>query len=591
MKKFNYLIFLLALVAFLGSCKDDESDSITPDFTTNITASVGGIILDENGDGVSRATVSLGTTEVVTNPFGVFLFNGVQMDADRAYLKVNKAGYFLGSRTIKPNTAAVSNVRIKLLRKTSAGSFTSSAGGTITSTDGVELVFTPNSIIVEGGGAYSGTVDVAIQFLDPNAADMFDIMPGDLKGIDLDGQEMGLQTLGMAAIELSGSGGQKLNLASGSTASLTMPLSSTLSNPPATIPLWCFDEEQGIWKEEGTATLENNAYVGEVSHFSFWNCDVAFAPAYISGQVTCNGVPRQGVYVTARIGNGNFARAITSADGTFEGYGPDNEVLTLEVASISCGTVLHTETVGPFSSSSNTVIPTLDACGSSSASGTSHIMGLLVDCDNNPVINGGLRVFDGQTSSFFFSDASGNINISAENCGQDSFTFWAFDYDSELVGLPKTIAAGATTDIGDLSTCGEEIFYMDVVYNGEPTRTYILGSENEVAVAYYHGNGRTYIWGGEGVVGQEERGLYLYINGQGVGTFDVDTVIAQFSPTNYGISLGPVTGVTVTITEQTPTLIDPDFDRIKGTFTGTFTDDEDGQPRTVSGSFNVPIAE
>ena len=52
---------------------------------------------------------------------------------------------------------------------------------------------------------------------------MFDIMPGDLKGIGLDGEEMGLKTFGMAAIELIGSGGQKLNLASGSTASLTMP--------------------------------------------------------------------------------------------------------------------------------------------------------------------------------------------------------------------------------------------------------------------------------------------------------------------------------------------------------------------------------
>ena len=190
-KKFNYLIILLALVAFLGSCKDDEAGSITPDFAMNIKASISGVVLDENGDAISGANVVLGNNSVTTNPFGVFLFKGVEMDAARAFIKVNKAGYFLGSRVIKPNASTLSHVRIKLLPKTNAGTFTNSSGGTITSADGVEIVFASNSVALEDGGSYSGTVDVAIQFLDPNATDMFDIMPGDLKGLDLDGEEMG----------------------------------------------------------------------------------------------------------------------------------------------------------------------------------------------------------------------------------------------------------------------------------------------------------------------------------------------------------------------------------------------------------------
>ncbi|MER3463504.1 MAG: hypothetical protein C4329_02890, partial [Chitinophagaceae bacterium] len=35
------------------------------------------------------------------------------------------------------------------------------------------------------------------------------------------------------------------------------------------------DETSGIWKEESTATKQGNVYVGDVKHFSFWNCYVS----------------------------------------------------------------------------------------------------------------------------------------------------------------------------------------------------------------------------------------------------------------------------------------------------------------------------
>jgi hypothetical protein len=35
--------------------------------------------------------------------------------------------------------------------------------------------------------------------------------------------------------------------------------------------LWSFDEAKGLWKEEGQAIKTGSNYVGDVSHFSFWN--------------------------------------------------------------------------------------------------------------------------------------------------------------------------------------------------------------------------------------------------------------------------------------------------------------------------------
>ena len=100
-------------------------------------------------------------------------------------------------------------------------------------------------------------------------------MPGMLYAENENGAERMLQTLGMLAVELRGSGGEDLNLAEGSTSEIKVPVDASLmSIAPNTIPLWYFDEVNGYWKEEGQATLQGNMYVGTVSHFSFWNCDI-----------------------------------------------------------------------------------------------------------------------------------------------------------------------------------------------------------------------------------------------------------------------------------------------------------------------------
>jgi ABC-type sulfate transport system permease subunit len=105
-------------------------------------------------------------------------------------------------------------------------------------------------------------------------------MPGNLTGITINNEQKILQTYGMIAVEMEGSSGEALNIAGSKQATISFPIpSAMLANAPATIPLWHFDETIGVWKEEGTATKQGNAYVGVVTHFSFWNCDV---PAILS---------------------------------------------------------------------------------------------------------------------------------------------------------------------------------------------------------------------------------------------------------------------------------------------------------------------
>ena len=79
---------------------------------------------------------------------------------------------------------------------------------------------------------------------------------------------------GMLAVVLESTGGEKLQIITGNTASLIIPIpSSKVSSAPATISLWYIDEVSGIWKEQGTAKKNGNNYTGDVQHFSYWNAD------------------------------------------------------------------------------------------------------------------------------------------------------------------------------------------------------------------------------------------------------------------------------------------------------------------------------
>jgi hypothetical protein len=98
----------------------------------------------------------------------------------------------------------------------------------------------------------------------------------------------------------------------------------------------------GLWKEEGTATKTGSSYIGEVAHFSFWNCDVSVPSVNL--QLTLNnaaGQPLAHVQVRLKrisLTNGfNQTYGWTDSLGKVSGLVPANEVLQLDVMSL-CGT-------------------------------------------------------------------------------------------------------------------------------------------------------------------------------------------------------------------------------------------------------------
>jgi hypothetical protein len=187
-----------------------------------------------------------------------------------------KSGYFKALRSFSA-TSGTNQVTIKLIKKTLTGSVSATAGGDVVTSNGTKVTLPANGIVVAStSAAYTGTVNAYVSYIDPTASDIDQTIPGSYMANDKDGKRVMLTSFGMMAVELEGASGEKLQIKSGSKATLNMPIpSSVQGSAPSSIALWSIDEATGLWKEEGTATKTGSSYIGEVAHFSFWNTDVS----------------------------------------------------------------------------------------------------------------------------------------------------------------------------------------------------------------------------------------------------------------------------------------------------------------------------
>lgn len=468
-KNYQILFCILACV-FAFSCRKDigydNGPVHIPDFTVKVTSSVSGFITDENDDPIS-ATVSAGGNTITADRFGYFEIKNIQVVKTAATVTVTRPGYFKSIKTFIATDQKAAFFRIKLIRKTNSGNINAASGGNITLSNGLIISLPGNAVVnAATNAAYSGIVNAAAYWIDPTSTELNKIMPGDLRGIATDGSLKGLTTYGMAAVELTGSGGELLQIATGYKATLTMPIPvSILSNAPQSIPLWYFDETKGLWKQEGQASRSGNNYTGDVSHFSFWNCDVP--DSYVEFNCTLkdqNGNPLPYTLVKINeIGSSNSSSGYTDESGYVAGLVPDNAQLLLSVLPYTnCVGSIYSQNI----STTNTSI-SLGTVTISTSSNTANISGTVTDCNNSPVLNG--YIYLSAFNHLFRQPISnsGTFNFPILMCGNSAdITLIAENTQTLQQNNPSnhTIHTGVNA-IGNLQACGfnaEQFFHYTI---------------------------------------------------------------------------------------------------------------------------------
>lgn len=376
-------LFIVFISCLFFSCKKSGTDNtpvtegtIIVPASTPINGSVVVKLIDENGAPVNNATVKIGTNTYLTDANGVISTGTITLDKYVSVVTVTKQGYYKAYRSFCA-TASKNYVVIKLIKRTLANSFNSSAATTISLTNGTQISFLANSFVIKSSGAvYNGTVNVYADYIDPTAADISTTVPGSLVGID--GSKLyALQSKAMIAVELESSGGEALQLVSASPAKIKMPIPVSLqASAPSSIDTWSLND-QGLWSKEGTANKNGNAYDFDATHFSFWNLDVPIDAVYLSINVkdqSAQNLANAVIELQAGASSGyGTTYGYTDNEGNVAGIVPKNVLLQLSVnfAAITCGNALYTQTVGPLTADASlNIVATVPASINLTVKGT-----------------------------------------------------------------------------------------------------------------------------------------------------------------------------------------------------------------------------
>lgn len=540
MKKI-YSLLTIFIIAFIGiSCDnnddDDTNNNPSGDFIENFGNSTAkdfmGQVVDENNNPIENVTIRIGNSTAMTDQNGVFIINNASVYEKFAYIKAEKAGYINGSRSVLP-TNGLNQVKIRMIVNTPIATINSGQNSEVDLPNGTKVTF-DGAFKNENGMAYTGAVSVSMYHLEASNSNISEIMPGMLLAEAEDGSAKVLETFGMLNVELTGSSGEKLQIADGHNAQISMKIDMEQSgNASSSIPLWHFDEENGYWKEDGVATKQGDYYVGNVSHFSWWNCDAPFPVVNLCiSLVNDNNEPLSGVQVDLSFAGQTYPRSgVSNGDGEICGLVPANETITLEILD-TCGNVVYTSTIGPFSV--NTVLPAIVVPSGSVTQ--SLVQGTLVTCNNQNITNGYVILNSGN-ETIVQTVTNGVFSFNTLVCSaNDSFTLQGFDYDTlQTTGIINYMFNVPITTIGNLQACTTVSEFISYQIDNEPVDYFISNLSAEYSpnglYIYIPQNDDIYLGTNDNVLGIKNQ---FYVGGLEVGYITQSNVGFTFILNSFG---------------------------------------------------------
>lgn len=600
MKKLNIWV-LLALFISLTACHSDseeilegETTTTTPTVGVAVDGSVLGYVYDEDDQPIAGASVKLLSKSTTTDEHGVFRFKNIELDQNGTYISATKNGYMLGSDMVYARKDVLHTSRIMMFSLNETDRFTSNSGGVISIEGGGKITFPANSISSEKGGTslYNGQVIVTAKRIATDDTRMDDMMPGALVAQDSEGRTVALGSMGMVAVELRDQSGNELHIKKDAKATVVFPIADNQKGgAPESIALWSFDESQGIWIEEGAAKREGDNYIGEVSHFSFWNCDAPFPLINLCGKVKfADGLAASGYKVKITTDPYGVGYGWTNEDGSFCGKVPKGKKLIIEVSNPPCRSdeYLTRVEVGGFETNvelDDILIPSNDT----------YVFEGEVVCDAQGGINEATIIYEyNNTRLIAESTDQGGFRITINNQCQDieKFKIFAVDPATGKASTTKTIDLTSAEDIR-LNVCSGCEF--DVEIGLDPSvdpcveRRLIANVSGDGNYTYSWSNGATSQINADSIGGlicvtvkDTDQGCEqsvckeftyvteIYANMEGIGTCGEETgeiylnVVGGYPPYTYAWSDPSITVVNDSIAENVP----------PGDYTLTITDSE-----------------
>jgi hypothetical protein len=303
-----------------------------------------GTVLDAGGAVLAGASVGINGHTTTTNQQGYF-FIQLPQESTQYVLNISKDDYALFSKILGGDFVGATFSLVKsqtvTVDPTHDIDVTQSFRGQ--NRAGAEVQIPSNSLVNAQGTPPSGSLSISISTIDLH--DPIGRLPGNFGGSNASGQAVRLSSYGGVDVQIRDSAGNAYNLAPGKTATLSIPVdpaAAQAKTPPPSLPLWFYNQQTGLWVQEGSAGLAAGSYKGTVNHFS------SITPGFASSDAAC-----MRFHVDpGSVGNAPFPLTVSFADstGTAHTYTttvnplspqdtiaelPPNEPITLEIGTLA----------------------------------------------------------------------------------------------------------------------------------------------------------------------------------------------------------------------------------------------------------------
>ena len=285
-----------------GSVRD-VSGNLISDVTIEVTLqnfglSIDDVLIDQVIPQVTVADTQSGSILTSSDESGQFVLTA---DANSAgVVTLRKDGYadqvvpvFFLEGTAPINVVMTPRGEVQIID--------ASEGGSVIGADDATVFITPNLFVDASGNVVTGEIEVTITPLDVSNKATLAAFPGDFYGI-VGGSEVeigsDIATLGTTEFVFT-QDGQPLSVAPEQLVDIKLPIYNTVN--PATgltisegerIALWSLNESTGIWLQEGEGVVVESrasptgfALAAQVSHFTWWNVDVAIDPIDVTALI------------------------------------------------------------------------------------------------------------------------------------------------------------------------------------------------------------------------------------------------------------------------------------------------------------------
>lgn len=283
---------------------------------------VAGRIADvATGAGIEGVTARVGSTSATTNANGQYTLAGFP-SAPSVVVSYDVEGFVPQSRVVDSVTMANAPMNLPMVQIALEQQFPAADPVVITVPNSTaQVTIAGNTLRTSGGSAPGGQVTGQVTPL--LAASNLDVLPGNYIGVSGGSTGQLLESYGALDVRLFDADGSPLVLASGSTATIRIPVASRSGTPSASVPLFYYDATTGLWREEGVATLQGTGasayYEGTIARFGTWSVNSFYPTVDVTGCVQDAAGQRIAEAVVTLEGTSytSKARTLTDASGNF----------------------------------------------------------------------------------------------------------------------------------------------------------------------------------------------------------------------------------------------------------------------------------